>query len=140
MPLVEVLQELSPPSTRPLGAISSPMCLQMFTRQRLWTFSSAWPRTSFSPTLPTAIRLFCSQFLVFFQAFNDLQTCQELAGDVPLKVINDGEVTALAAVQKIHAGNVMGISMGSSEGAGALGSREFLIVFVFGKTISSQKG
>jgi len=43
---------------------------------------------------------------------------KELAGDVPLKVINDGEVTALAAVQKIKDGNVMGISMGSSEGAG----------------------
>merc|ERR1719401_1013548 len=41
---------------------------------------------------------------------------KEIAGDVPLKVINDGEVTALAAVQKIHAGNVLGISMGSSEG------------------------
>merc|ERR1719163_1634202 len=34
---------------------------------------------------------------------------KELAGDVPLKVINDGEVTALAAVQKIGQGNVMGI-------------------------------
>merc|ERR1711920_91469 len=43
---------------------------------------------------------------------------KELAGDVPLKVINDGEVTALAAVAKIKHGNVMGISMGSSEGAG----------------------
>merc|ERR1740117_798408 len=43
---------------------------------------------------------------------------KELAGDVPLKVINDGEVTALAAVQKIKHGNVMGISMGSSEGGG----------------------
>merc|ERR1719343_838945 len=42
----------------------------------------------------------------------------DLAGDVPLKVINDGEVTALAAFQKIKAGNIMGISMGSSEGAG----------------------
>merc|ERR1711972_1110423 len=42
----------------------------------------------------------------------------EIAGDVPLKVINDGEVTALAAVKKIGSGNVMGISMGSSEGAG----------------------
>jgi hypothetical protein len=37
---------------------------------------------------------------------------------VPLKVINDGEVTALAAYQKIKAGNIMGISMGSSEGGG----------------------
>jgi len=43
---------------------------------------------------------------------------KEVAGDVPLKVINDGEVTALAAVQKIKQGNVMGISMGSSEGGG----------------------
>mmetsp|Transcript_3882 Transcript_3882/g.9113 ORF Transcript_3882/g.9113 Transcript_3882/m.9113 type:complete len:655 (+) Transcript_3882:134-2098(+) len=43
---------------------------------------------------------------------------KDLAGDVPLKVINDGEVTALAAVQAIKKGNVMGISMGSSEGAG----------------------
>merc|ERR1712178_384692 len=43
---------------------------------------------------------------------------KEMAGDVPLKVINDGEVTALAAFQKIQAGNVMGISMGSSEGGG----------------------
>lgn len=43
---------------------------------------------------------------------------KEVAGDVPLKVINDGEVTAVAAVQKIKAGNVMGISMGSSCGAG----------------------
>merc|ERR1719387_2517486 len=43
---------------------------------------------------------------------------KDIAGDVPLKVINDGEVTALAAVQKIGKGNVMGISMGSSEGGG----------------------
>merc|ERR1719253_1597982 len=43
---------------------------------------------------------------------------KDLAGEVPLKVINDGEVTALAAVQKIKDGNVMGISMGSSEGGG----------------------
>merc|ERR1712060_320566 len=43
---------------------------------------------------------------------------KELAGDVPLKVINDGKVTALAAYQKIKAGNIMGISMGSSEGGG----------------------
>merc|ERR1711998_550637 len=43
---------------------------------------------------------------------------KDVAGDVPLKVINDGEVTALAAVQKIGKGNIMGISMGSSEGGG----------------------
>jgi len=43
---------------------------------------------------------------------------KELAGNVPLKVINDGEVTAVAAAQKIKAGNVFGISLGSSEGGG----------------------
>lgn len=43
---------------------------------------------------------------------------KEVAGDVPLKVINDGEVTALAAFQRINKGNVMGISMGSCEGGG----------------------
>merc|ERR1740121_2253492 len=47
-----------------------------------------------------------------------IRMANDLAGDVPLKVINDGEVTALAAVQKIKHGNVMGISMGSSEGGG----------------------
>jgi len=47
-----------------------------------------------------------------------IRIAKEIAGDVPLKVINDGEVTALAAVQKIKAGNVLGISMGSSEGGG----------------------
>ena len=47
-----------------------------------------------------------------------VRLAKEMAGDVPLKVINDGEVTALAAVQKIGKGNVMGISMGSSEGGG----------------------
>jgi len=47
-----------------------------------------------------------------------VRIAKEVAGNVPLKVINDGEVTALAAVQKIKQGNVLGISMGSSEGGG----------------------
>merc|ERR1719272_2522725 len=47
-----------------------------------------------------------------------VRLAKDVAGDVPLKVINDGEVTALAAVQKIKQGNVLGISMGSSEGGG----------------------
>jgi len=47
-----------------------------------------------------------------------IRLAKAVAGDVPLKVINDGEVTALAAFQKIKHGNVMGISMGSSEGGG----------------------
>lgn len=75
---------------------------------------------------PPLAGCFVHSFLFSSKPSTIQATCQELAGDVPLKVINDGEVTALAAVQKIHAGNVMGISMGSSEGAGALGSREFL--------------
>jgi len=48
-----------------------------------------------------------------------VRMAKDLAGpDCPLKVINDGEVTALAAFAKISAGNILGISMGSSEGAG----------------------
>mmetsp|Transcript_72594 Transcript_72594/g.192837 ORF Transcript_72594/g.192837 Transcript_72594/m.192837 type:complete len:730 (-) Transcript_72594:212-2401(-) len=39
-------------------------------------------------------------------------------GDVPLKVINDGEVTALAGMMMVKEGNLLGISMGSSEGGG----------------------
>jgi len=43
---------------------------------------------------------------------------KEFGENIPLRVINDGEVTALAAILKIKAGNVLGISMGSSEGGG----------------------
>merc|ERR1719507_789398 len=39
-------------------------------------------------------------------------------GDVPLKVINEGEVTALAGMLMVKEGNLLGISMGSSEGGG----------------------
>jgi len=39
-------------------------------------------------------------------------------GNVPLKVINDGEVTALAGKMMVKQGNLCGISMGSSEGGG----------------------
>jgi len=39
-------------------------------------------------------------------------------GDVPLKVINDGEVTAIAGAIMVKEGDLMGISMGSSEGGG----------------------
>merc|ERR1719197_44609 len=52
------------------------------------------------------------------RSWTSSRIAKEVAGDVPLKVINDGEVTAIAAVQKIKHGNVLGISMGSSEGAG----------------------
>merc|ERR1712224_20223 len=49
-----------------------------------------------------------------------IRMAENVAGrpNVPLKVINDGEVTALAAVQKLKKGSIMGISMGSSEGGG----------------------
>lgn len=49
-----------------------------------------------------------------------IRMAEHVAGNpnVPLKVINDGEVTALAAVQKLNKGSIMGISMGSSEGGG----------------------
>mmetsp|Transcript_77766 Transcript_77766/g.172217 ORF Transcript_77766/g.172217 Transcript_77766/m.172217 type:complete len:522 (+) Transcript_77766:72-1637(+) len=39
-------------------------------------------------------------------------------GNVPLKVINDGEVTAVAGAIMVGEGNLLGISMGSSEGGG----------------------
>eukprot|EP00450_Noctiluca_scintillans_P039433 CAMPEP_0194478566 /NCGR_PEP_ID=MMETSP0253-20130528/1968_1 /TAXON_ID=2966 /ORGANISM="Noctiluca scintillans" /LENGTH=504 /DNA_ID=CAMNT_0039317671 /DNA_START=24 /DNA_END=1535 /DNA_ORIENTATION=- len=39
-------------------------------------------------------------------------------GAVPLKVINDGEVTAIAGAMMVGEGNLLGISMGSSEGGG----------------------
>mmetsp|Transcript_84442 Transcript_84442/g.235192 ORF Transcript_84442/g.235192 Transcript_84442/m.235192 type:complete len:494 (-) Transcript_84442:117-1598(-) len=39
-------------------------------------------------------------------------------GGIPIKVINDGEVTAVAGGQMIGAGNLFGISLGSSEGSG----------------------
>merc|ERR1712151_375539 len=43
---------------------------------------------------------------------------EAVAGKVPMKTINDGEVTALAAVQKLGKTKCLGISMGSTEGAG----------------------
>eukprot|EP00933_Yihiella_yeosuensis_P050177 TRINITY_DN47939_c0_g1_i1.p1 TRINITY_DN47939_c0_g1~~TRINITY_DN47939_c0_g1_i1.p1 ORF type:complete len:499 (+),score=145.80 TRINITY_DN47939_c0_g1_i1:90-1586(+) len=39
-------------------------------------------------------------------------------GDVPIKVINDGEVTAVAGSHMIGEGSLFGISLGSSEGSG----------------------
>lgn len=39
-------------------------------------------------------------------------------GDVPLEVVNDGEVTALAGSMSLEANCVLGIAMGSSEAAG----------------------
>ena len=47
------------------------------------------------------------------------QIATDLASDVLFKVINDGEATALTAYQTVNNhGNVLGIFLGSSEGAG----------------------
>jgi len=48
--------------------------------------------------------------------FNDI--AKNEFGGVPIKVINDGEVTAVAGGQMIGEGNLFGISLGSSEGSG----------------------
>ena len=62
---------------------------------------------------------------------------KDVAGSVPLKVINDGEVTALAAVQKLDGkGNIMGISMGSSEGAGYANADGHLPILSVGRTMT----
>lgn len=39
-------------------------------------------------------------------------------GDVPLKVANDGDVTALAGAMQLNSGDVLGIAMGTSEAVG----------------------
>jgi len=43
---------------------------------------------------------------------------QKAWGGIPLEVVNDGEVTALAGAMTINDGAVLGIAMGSSEAAG----------------------
>jgi hypothetical protein len=80
------------------------------TSPSLITLSGTSPPTSF-PNVPPAV--YKEKVVDIF-----IRLAKEVGGDVPLKVINDGEVTALAAYQKIKAGNIMGISMGSSEGGG----------------------
>jgi predicted NBD/HSP70 family sugar kinase len=40
--------------------------------------------------------------------------------DVPLEVVNDGDVTALAGAMALKAGGMLGLAMGSSEAAGYL--------------------
>jgi len=41
-----------------------------------------------------------------------------LFGDVPLKVVNDGDVTALAGAKELNDTQILGIAMGTSEAAG----------------------
>ena len=43
---------------------------------------------------------------------------QKEMGDVPIEVINDGDVTALAGAMSLNSNNILGIAMGTSEAAG----------------------
>lgn len=49
------------------------------------------------------------------------RVCKQF-GDVPLKVANDGDVTALAGAMTLNDTNVLGIAMGTSEAAGYIDS------------------
>lgn len=55
---------------------------------------------------------------------------KEFGPNVPLKVINDGEVTAVAGALMVKEGNLMGISMGSSEGGGYCNSDKNLLGWI----------
>ncbi len=46
-----------------------------------------------------------------------IRTAKEI-GEVPLRVINDGDVTALAGAMELSENNVLGIAMGTSEAGG----------------------
>lgn len=55
------------------------------------------------------------------ERFDEIRTMFRSIADefgVPLEVINDGDVTALAGAMALDAGGVLGIAMGSSEAAG----------------------
>lgn len=43
---------------------------------------------------------------------------QKEMGDVPIEVINDGDVTALAGAMSLNSNNILGIAMGTSQAAG----------------------
>jgi predicted NBD/HSP70 family sugar kinase len=47
-----------------------------------------------------------------------IRAAKEVAGDVPLRVVNDGDVTALAGAMELGDNNVLGIAMGTSEAGG----------------------
>ena len=47
---------------------------------------------------------------------------QKDMGNVPLEVVNDGDVTALAGAMSLESNNVLGIAMGTSEAAGYVDS------------------
>jgi len=43
---------------------------------------------------------------------------QHEMGDVPIEVVNDGDVTALAGAMSLNSNNILGIAMGTSQAAG----------------------
>ena len=47
-----------------------------------------------------------------------IRAAKEVAGDVPLRVVNDGDVTALAGAMELGGNNVLGIAIGTSEAGG----------------------
>lgn len=47
-----------------------------------------------------------------------IDAVKELFGDIPVKVANDGDVTALAGAMSLGTNKVLGIAMGTSEAAG----------------------
>ncbi|MCL2023103.1 MAG: ROK family protein [Oscillospiraceae bacterium] len=47
-----------------------------------------------------------------------IRAAREIGGDLPLTVVNDGDVTALAGAMELNAHSVLGIAMGTSEAAG----------------------
>jgi len=47
-----------------------------------------------------------------------IRAAREIAGDAPLRVVNDGDVTALAGAMELGGSSVLGIAMGTSEAGG----------------------
>ena len=47
-----------------------------------------------------------------------IRAAKEIGADIPLRVVNDGDVTALAGAMELGKNNVLGIAMGTSEAGG----------------------
>ncbi|HOA64037.1 MAG TPA: ROK family protein, partial [Bacilli bacterium] len=47
-----------------------------------------------------------------------IRAVKDTFGDIPFRVVNDGEVTALAGANQLNANEVLGIAMGTSEAVG----------------------
>ena len=57
---------------------------------------------------------------VFDEKVKDIliRAAKEIGDDVPLQVVNDGDVTALAGAMELSENNILGIAMGTSEAGG----------------------